>query len=105
VDVAGAQERVDVGFVRLRGHRVAQEDHRIDPADREPRADLQVTTHRTTEEALDVEPRLVVEKPAGGAGGDQVVPLKRRVKLARESTIAFFIRSWAISATCTGGLP
>src|SRR5438067_13815531 len=47
VDVAGAHQGVDVRLVRLRGHRVAQEDHAIDLAVDQLGADLQVAAHRT----------------------------------------------------------
>jgi hypothetical protein len=53
MDVAGAHQRVDVRLVRLRRHRVAQEDDGVDLAFDQRGADLQVAAERAGMLALD----------------------------------------------------
>lgn len=84
VHVAGAHQGVDVGFVRLRRHGVAQEDHAIDLALHQLGADLQVAADRAGMLALDREPELVGQAPAGGAGGRERAALEEVKVLARE---------------------
>ena len=55
--VAGAHQGVDVGFMGLRGHRVAQKHHRIDLATGQSCADLQVAAKRAGQEAFDFQTR------------------------------------------------
>jgi len=56
--------------VRLRRHRVAQEDDRPDLALGEPGADLQVAAERAAQQAFDVEADLCMPSEAGkGPGG------------------------------------
>jgi hypothetical protein len=47
VGVADLEQRLDVGLVRVRVQRVAQEHHQPDLARRHARADLQVAAQRT----------------------------------------------------------
>ena len=84
VHVARAHEGVDVRFVRLRRHRVAQEDHRVDTALREARADLQVAAQRAAEEALHLQAGFGDQARAGGAGGHHVAARKERGEVPRE---------------------
>jgi hypothetical protein len=52
VHVAGPNQGVDVGLVRLRRHGITQEDHQVELASGQARADLQVTAERTAEQPL-----------------------------------------------------
>ena len=72
MDVAEAQQRIDVRLVRLGRQRVAQEDDVIDIADGDARANLLVTAERAGEHRLDAEAEGVVDQRSGRARRDQV---------------------------------
>jgi hypothetical protein len=92
VHVAGAHQRVDVGFVRLRRHRVAQENHCIDLAFDQQRADLQVTAEGAGMLAVDRQAQLIGQAPAGGAGGGQVAAAQEVRVLGRQRDhVVFFL--------------
>jgi hypothetical protein len=91
VDVAGAHQGVDVRLVRLRRHRVAQEDHRVDPAFGQARADLQVAAQRAAEQAFHLEAGLGDQARAGGAGGHHVAAGEERREVTRERDHQVFL--------------
>ena len=77
--------------MRLRRHRVTQENDGIDTADRQSRADLQVAAHRAAEHALDFECGLDMQPSAGGAGRDQMAARQKVGELFREQHHVVFL--------------
>ena len=63
MDVADAQQRVDVRVVGVLAERVDEEENRRDPAFGDLRGDLRVTSERAGEHPFDVEADFLVESP------------------------------------------
>jgi hypothetical protein len=84
VHVARAHQRGDIGIVRLRGHRVAQEHDDVDAAVGQLGADLEIAAERPRQLALDLEPVRGRDAPAGRARRDQPALRERVAVLARE---------------------
>jgi hypothetical protein len=68
VDVADAEQRADVGVVRLRAERINEEKHGVNSAFRDSRRNLSVTAFGSAEESLDLETDLVTHQLRGVSG-------------------------------------
>src|SRR6202035_1507271 len=66
-------EGLDVGVVRLRAHRIPEEDQHVEASRRDERADLLVAAEWAALEAGDGRAEALAEQPAGGAGRVQDV--------------------------------
>ena len=66
-------EGLDIGIVRLRAHRIPEEDEHVELPRRDERADLLVSSEGTALEAGDGQVERLGEQPAGGAGRVQDV--------------------------------
>ena len=71
VDVADAQEALDVGFVRVGAEGINEEEDGADLAGGDARGDLGVTAHRAGEEAFNFQAGGGGDAFAGGAGGNE----------------------------------
>jgi hypothetical protein len=60
--------------MRLRAHRVPEEDQHVELAEGDERADLLVAAERAALEAGDRQVECFAQQPAGGAGSVQGVP-------------------------------
>ncbi len=69
--ITGAHQGVDIGFVGLWRHRVAQKDHPVHPAFRKLRANLQVAAMRARKHAFNLEPMGGGDPRARRARGQQ----------------------------------
>ena len=76
MDVADAQQRIDVRVVGVLAERVDEEKDRRDPAFGDLRGDLRVTAERAGEHPLDMEADLFVDEAARRACADEVIALQ-----------------------------
>ena len=83
VDDGDAQQRLDVDVVRVRLQRIPEEDHEVDPALSDRRADLLIAAQRPAQEAMHREAELGRELRAGRAGGVQLVLRERAAVVLR----------------------
>src|SRR5207248_2068239 len=67
------EQGLDVRIVRVRLQRVPEEHQQVDPALRDPGADLLVTAVRAAAEAGDRQAEPVLQQAARGGGGEQLV--------------------------------
>ena len=77
------KQRLDVDIVRLRFHRIPEEDDEIDSSLDNTGADLLVAAERPAQEAGDRQSQLLAEKSSGRTGRVQLVLRKRIPVVAR----------------------
>ena len=84
VNVTNPKEGGDVGFVRLGGQWIPEEDHGFDPVLHDAGADLEIAPLRAGGEAFHPEVGPLVEQGAGGFGGEEGEPAEQRFVILGE---------------------
>lgn len=91
MNVASADQRIDVRLMWLWRHGIAQKHHGINLSDGQARADLQVTAHRTAQHAFDFKSDFGVKPSTGRAGRYQVTAGKELGELLGQRNHVVFL--------------
>lgn len=98
-----AQERFDIGIVRLSSERVPEEDQHVEIAFGDLHADLKVATQRTTEEFGDRMTQFFLQKGTCSAGGTELELLEGGAVFAGPANDVAFLMIVGDDADGTNG--